>query len=81
MKILLNSSDRMEDIKRHIDEKFDLLHSDLKLLTTKVDSHREEYLREVTEIKTKVSIFKTWMSGVAAFIGAAVSALISWVNH
>lgn len=71
----------MDDIKRHIDEKFELLHTDLRLLTTKVDSHREEYLREVTEMKTKVSLFKSWMSGVAAFIGAAVSAIISWLNQ
>jgi hypothetical protein len=32
-------------------------------------------------MKTKVDIFKSWMTGVAAFIGAAVSALINWINH
>ena len=71
----------MDELRQHIDKRLDELHSDLKVIDGKFDSHREEYLREVTELKTKVSIFKSWMTGVAAFIGAAVSALISWLNH
>jgi len=71
----------MDEIKKHIDDRFNLLHSDMKELSGKFDSHREEYLREVTELKTKVGIFRQWMSGVAAFIGALVSAVVSWMQN
>jgi len=71
----------MDELRQHIDKRLDQLHSDLKEIGGKFDDHREEYLREVTEIKTKVGFFKSWMTGLAAFIGAAVSALISWINH
>jgi hypothetical protein len=71
----------MDELRQHIDKRLDALSSDLKTIDGKFDSHREEYLREVTELKTKVGIFKSWMTGVAAFIGAAVSALINWINY
>ena len=70
----------MDDIKKHIDDRFELLHSDMKDLSGKFDVHREEYLREVTELKTKVSFFKQWMTGLAAFIGAAFSAIVDYLG-
>jgi hypothetical protein len=71
----------MDELRQHIDKRLDELHNDLRTIENKLGTHREEYLREVTEMKTKVDIFKSWMTGAAAFIGAAVSALINWINH
>ena len=48
----------MDELRQHIDKRLDQLHSDLKEIGGKFDDHREEYLREVTEIKTKVGFLK-----------------------
>ena len=35
---------------------------------------------DVVELKTKVGIFRQWMTGLAAFIGAAFSALVDYLG-
>ena len=35
---------------------------------------------DVVELKTKVGIFKQWMTGLAAFIGAAFSAIVDYLG-
>jgi hypothetical protein len=54
----------MDELRQHIDKRLDELHNDLRTIENKLGAHREEYLREVTEMKTKVDIFKSWMTGV-----------------
>ena len=35
---------------------------------------------DVVELKTKVGIFRQWMTGLAAFIGAAFSAIVDYLG-
>ena len=48
----------MDELRQHIDKRLDELHNDLRTIENKLGAHREEYLREVTEMKTKVDILK-----------------------
>jgi len=36
---------------------------------------------DVVDLKTKVSFFKQWMTGLAAFIGAAFSAIVDYLSN
>ena len=46
----------------------------------RVESKIDTMTREVVELKTKVGIFKQWMTGLAAFIGAGFSALMDYIT-
>ena len=54
----------------------DMIVQRLDRLDEKLDGVRDD----VVELKTKVSIFRQWMTGLAAFIGAAFSALVDYLG-
>lgn len=60
----------IKELKDHIDKRLDQLEE-------KQLSHREEYLREVTDLKTKMNFFKSFVSGVAVLVSAIVSGLLT----
>ena len=54
----------------------DMIVQRLDRLDEKLDGVRDD----VVELKTKVSIFRQWMTGLAAFIGAAFSAIVDYLG-